>query len=112
MQFTAGPRPTDNDGRSWTHGAAKITAFSVINAAHATLASPLNPQTTDVTYRAQGPDWRVASGVHGSTVVYAKVYFLGQDIFWLRITYPKADQQQYGALVTRVADSFTPSVKP
>lgn len=84
----------------------------MINAAHATLFSPLNPQTTHVTYRAQGPHWRVASGVQGSTIVYVKVYFLGPDIFWLKLTYPKADQHQYGAMVTHVAQSFTPSAKP
>lgn len=113
-QFTAGPRPTDNSGRSWTHGPARIAAQSIINAAHDTLESfePFNPQTTHVTYRAQGPHWRVESGLHGSTIVYAKVYFLGLDIFWLTITYPRADQQQYGAMVTHVAQSFTPSVKP
>ena len=113
-QFTAQAPPTDHDGRTWTHGPAKITAFSEINAAHEKLASfqSFNPQTTHITYQAQGLHWRVASGVQGSTIVYAKVYFLGPDIFSLTLTYPQDDQRQYGTMVTRVAESFVPSVKP
>ena len=112
QQFTAQAPPTDHDGRTWIHGSATITAFSEINAAQAKLAYPLSPKTTDITYEAKGPHWRVASGVEGSSIVYAKVYFLGPDIFWLKLTYPKADQDQYGPMVARVANSFVPSVKP
>lgn len=114
QQFTAQAPPTDHDGRSWTHGAATITALTVTNAAHATMATlhPLNAHTTHITYRAQGPDWRVASGIDGSRIVYAKVYLMGQTLFWVTLTYPKADQSQYGPVVTHVADSFTPEPRP
>lgn len=112
QQFAAAPPPTDHDGRTWRHGSATITAFSEVNAAHAKLAYPLNPKTTNITYEAKGPHWRVASGIEGSSIVYAKVYFMGSDIFWLKLTYPEADQDQYSSMVARVANSFVPSVKP
>lgn len=111
-QFRVQPPPTDHDGRTWTHGSATITAFSEINATHAQLLYPLNRRTVHVTYEAKGPHWRVASGIEGSTIVYAKVYLLGMDIFWLQLSYPKAEQSLYGPVVSRVANSFEPSTQP
>lgn len=112
QQFITQPPPTDHDGRSWRFGSAQITAFSEINADAAHPGLLLNPRTTTITYRAQGPDWRVASGYQGAAIVYAKVLFVGPDIFWLEITYPRADQSTYAPLVTRVANSFTPLANP
>lgn len=110
QQFSAQPAPTDHDGRIWVYGLATITAYSEINAFHATLSTYqlVNSENTNITYQAHGPNWRVASGVQGDMIVYSKVFLCAPDIFQLTLRYPQSDQRAFQPMVTEVANSFHP----
>ncbi|AUW94696.1 hypothetical protein BXT84_12680 [Sulfobacillus thermotolerans] len=110
QQFAAQPAPTDHDGRIWVDGLATITAYSEINAFHATLSTYqlVNSENTNITYRAHGLNWRVASGVQGDMIVYSKVFWCAPDIFQLTLRYPQSDQRAFQPMVTEVANSFHP----
>lgn len=107
------PPPENDDGRIFVSpdGRAKI----VVSGSHVVLPRDeefrirLEPgEGETVSYRRQGRDWLVISGVDGDRIFYRKSVLSCRGEVWnsVSIDYPAAERKTYDALVAHVAGSL------
>jgi len=113
-RFAALPPPENGDGQNFQardgatlaiYGANNIENASPI-AYEAFLRSGDANGYANVTYRANGTDWLVLSGIRGSNIFYEKYLFKGDLIHAMVITYPQSLKTYYEAIVTHIARSL------
>lgn len=112
--FTAGPAPTNNDGREfYNEDCTIITYGSHINTIeeNETIENYYNRALGNapgsIAYQRLGSDSYTISYTNGSNIVYEKSIINDGVIFTLNMTYPSSQQNKYDEMVTRVADTFT-----
>ncbi|QQE79220.1 hypothetical protein [Alicyclobacillus sp. SO9] len=110
--YKKSPPPQDGDGASWTSSnAVKITAYGQYNVQNDTVASAFSKLVTKnhPSYKIEGKDWLVVSGINQSNqIYYTKMYIGKSKEYVLKILYPKSQKSQDASLVTAVANSFQP----
>ena len=114
--FTAGPEPTNGDGRVFTDGDCKITAYG------STMNVLEDNETVETYYKralediggVEGASYHTISGnsyvisyVEGDAIVYQKGITQNNCITTLIIEYPTKLSSQYDALVNEVSKSLT-----
>ncbi len=113
-RFHALRPPENGDGQSFQarDGAtlAIFGGYNVENASPAAYEASLRADDESgyahVTYRANGDDWLVLSGIRGDNIFYEKYLFKGDVIHGMVLTYPQSLKRDYDAIAARVARSL------
>jgi hypothetical protein len=109
-----GPPPENNDGRAFSSpdGRAAIIIsgiFSVLSDKEE-VAIHLGPgEGETITYKKQGSNWIVVSGIKGHKIFYRKSILSCRDTIWNDVSieyYPAAEKEKYDPLVAHVAASL------
>lgn len=106
--FAEEPPPLDHDGRAWVDGSASINAVSDVNVLDATLSSYVKGFGVHLSTETQGSDWVAVSWTTHDTLNYNKAIITCGNVYSLTIQYPRADQQNFNAIVAHVENSFRP----
>lgn len=108
-----GPPPENNDGRAFSSpdGRAKIIISGIFHVLphQEEVAVHLKPgEGETITYKKQGSNWIVVSGIKGDEIFYRKSILSCRDTIWndVSIEYPAAEKEKYDPLVARVAASL------
>ena len=106
-----GPEPANGDGLRFTSpdGRASLTISGIFftQSRAEEFAMRLEPEDGEtITYKKQGPDWIVVSGVNGDRIFYRKSLLTCGVWNDVSMEYPAADKAEFDAIVGHVAASL------
>ena len=104
--------PENGDGQRFDNGNSLVmTASGINNVSHDTLKSEMRSardQFDRITYRAQGKNWFVPSGIKGDKVIYLKTFVGPGSVNHMVIESSVPLKDLYRKVTADMARSFTP----